>query len=448
MTCYRAKRLPIHPGPAAWNAILPPPSPPTPLQGRSSADIAIIGAGFAGLSAARRLLQIAPTLNIAVLDAHRIAEGAAGRNSGFMIDLPHHLSSDDYAGQDAAHDRATITLNRLAIAFGADAAAEYALPQAFFNPAGRINAAATAAGQRHNRHYAQHLDRLGERHQWLDAAAMRAVTGSDYYIGGLYTPGAVMLQPAGYIRGLANGLGDRIQCYENSGVTACARHGSGWILHTATGGRLITDRIILATNGHAESFGFFRRRLIHIFTYAAMTAALDAQTLRTLGGQPVWAATPADPMGASLRRLSSPDGDRLLIRSRITYEPGMQVSAKQLAAVGRRLDAAFARRFPTLKGLDMAYRWAGHLCLSRNGAWAFGDVDDGIVAACCQNGLGTTNGTLAGIAAAERTLGVTSAIHTALSNTPQPTRLLPEPLTWLGANAIIRYKAWRAGREQ
>ena len=126
----------------------------------------------------------------------------------------------------------------------------------------------------------------------------------------------------------------------------------------------------------------------------------------------------------------------------------MQVSAKQLAAVGRRLDAAFARRFPMFKGFDMVYCWVGYLCLSRNGAWAFGDVDDGIVAACCQNGLGTTNGTLAGIAAAERTLGVTSAIHTALSNTPQPTPLLPEPLTWLGANAIIRYKAWRAGREQ
>ena len=448
MTHYRAARLPANPGPAAWNAILPPQPPSKPLHGEAAADIAIIGAGFAGLSAARRLLQIDARLNIAVLDAERIAEGAAGRNSGFMIDLPHHLSSDNYASQDLAQDRATITLNRLAIAFGADAAAEYALPQAFFNPAGKINAAASPKGQRHNQHYAQHLERLGEPHEWLDAAAMRAITGSDYYLGGLYTPGAVMLQPAGYIRGLAAGLGNRIQLYENSGVTACSRHGRGWRLHTAAGGHLTAERIILANNGHAASFGFFQRRLLHIFTYAAMTPALDAETVRALGGEPLWAATPADPMGATLRRISGPGGDRLLIRSQVTYNPSMRANPRQLAAIGRRHDAAFGRRFPQIKGINMAYRWAGLLCLSRNGAWAFGEVDDGIVAACCQNGLGTTNGTLAGIAAAERTLGVASDIHTALSNAPQPTPLPPEPLTWLGANAIIRYKTRLAGREQ
>jgi hypothetical protein len=50
-----------------------------------------------------------------VLEASRLAEGASGRNSGFMIDLPHELTSDDYAGH--GDDRAMIALNRHAIAF-------------------------------------------------------------------------------------------------------------------------------------------------------------------------------------------------------------------------------------------------------------------------------------------------------------------------------------------
>ena len=85
-----------------------------------TADFVVVGGGFAGLSAARRLTQLQPGARIVVLEAGRIAEGAAGRNSGFMIDLPHDLASEDYAG--AGDDRVMIGLNRQAIAFARAAA--------------------------------------------------------------------------------------------------------------------------------------------------------------------------------------------------------------------------------------------------------------------------------------------------------------------------------------
>jgi glycine/D-amino acid oxidase-like deaminating enzyme len=443
---FKAKRLPRQPGPAAWNAILPPQGPAKTLAGPATADIAIIGAGFAGLSAARRLLQLDPSLKIALLEAGRVAEGPAGRNSGFMIDLPHDLSSDDYAGKDAGSDSLQTALNRLAIRFGAEAAEEYGMPAEYFDPCGKTNAAATESGDHHNREYAKHLADLGEEHSLLDAKQMREKTGTDYYLSGLYTPGTVMLQPAGYIRGLAGGLENALSLYENSPVTRIISERGNWRLETPNGS-ISTPKVILANNGHAESFGFFPHRLMHVFTYASMTKALSAEQVKTLGGQPNWGVTPADPMGSTVRRISGATGDRIIVRFRFTYDPSMEVSDRRIAAIGHLHDAKFAERFPMLKGAEMEYRWAGLLCLTWNGVPAFGEIEDGIYSACCQNGLGTAKGTLSGIAAAELALGHDTEAVRGLAGQDAPRRLPPQPFAYIGANAVLRWKEWRAGRE-
>jgi glycine/D-amino acid oxidase-like deaminating enzyme len=218
-------RLPDLQGPAAWNTILGPAPVYPPLVGARTADVVIVGAGFAGLSAARRLAQLNPGARIVVLDAGRVAEGAAGRNSGFMIDLPHELTSDDYAGADGARDRALIALNRRAIAFAREAVEEYGIDPAFFDPAGKTNGAAGAAAHAHNLSYAAHLARLGEPCEMLDAQAMAEMTGSRHYRSGLYTPGTVMLQPAGYVRGLAAGLSRVADIDEQTPALAFRREG-------------------------------------------------------------------------------------------------------------------------------------------------------------------------------------------------------------------------------
>lgn len=408
-----------------------------------TADIAIVGAGFAGLSAARRLLQIDPGLRVALLEAGQVAEGPAGRNSGFMIDLPHDLSSDSYTGQTVAADLTQTRLNRCAIGFAADAAREYQLESGAFDPCGKINAAATEKGDQHNRDYAAHLDTLGEPHEWLDAQAMEELTGTRYYSTGLFTPGTAMLQPAAYIQGLAQGLRGAIGLYENSAVLAMTQQGTEWLLESENGS-VSAQKVVLATNGHAESFGFFKRRLVHVFTYASMTGPLPAGSL---GGRPGWGVTPADPMGTTVRRIPSPQGERVVVRSRFTYNPSMAVSDAAVARAGQIHDRKFAERFPTLKGLAMQYRWAGHLCLTWNGVAAHGEIQPGLFSACCQNGLGTAKGTLAGISAADLALGQPGDISRELLAQDPPKRLPPEPLAWIGANATLRWKEWRAGRE-
>ena len=86
-----------NPGVSGWYAILPEPEPARVLQDDITADWLIIGGGFAGLSAARRLSQLRENESIVLLDSIRIGEGSSGRNSGFMIDLPHDISTDSYA---------------------------------------------------------------------------------------------------------------------------------------------------------------------------------------------------------------------------------------------------------------------------------------------------------------------------------------------------------------
>jgi len=436
------KRLPKDPGPAAWNFLLPPPPPGRRLEDTITADWLVIGAGWAGLAAARRLQQRCAGDRIVMLEASRVGEGPAGRNSGFMIDLPHDLASDSYSGA-ADSDRQQIAMNRAAIAFAAEAAADLDMPAEAFSQAGKINAAATEKGAAHLQDYIRHLEGLNEPFDILDAKAMQALTGTAFYRQGLFTPGAAMVQPAMFVRAGADGaVASGLDLFEQSPVTTLERVGQDWRANTPQGS-VTTPRVILAVNGHAESFGFFERRLMHVFTYASMSRELTAKEGRCLGGQPTWGILPADPMGTTVRRVAR----RIVIRNRFTYDPSLEVDERRIDKVARDHDKSFKARFPMLGGVEMQYRWGGRLCLSRNNVPAFGEVEDNVFSACCQNGLGTTKGTLAGMLAADLAAKTDNPMIKDMLAFEPPSRLPPEPLARLGARVVMRWKERKAGSE-
>lgn len=444
----RVRRLPRDPGPAGWSRLLPERRPRAALDGVGEADHLVIGAGFAGLSAARRLHELEPEARIVLLEASAVAEGPAGRNSGFMIDLPHDLGSGDYSGMQRANARVQTRMNRMAIEFAEAMARHYRMPAEAAVKSGKVNAAASEAGERHNCNYATHLAALCERHETLDAQAMAELTGTRFYRSGLYTPGTLMLQPALYVQLLADGLVDSgaVALYEHSPVVRLTRSGQRWRARTP-GGSVSASSVVLAVNGHANSFGLFERRLLHVFTYASMTEALTPEAVRRLGGISAWGATPADPMGTTVRRVSGTGGDRILIRNRFTCDPSMTVSERRLRRVATDQDRAFRLRFPMLADVSMAWRWGGRLCLSRNAVPAFGEVDERLFAACCQNGLGTAKGTFAGMMAAELACETDHPMLADMQALAPPARLPPSLLTTLGANATLRYREWRSRAE-
>jgi glycine/D-amino acid oxidase-like deaminating enzyme len=448
MSQHKAERLPVHRGPAAWNAILPAQPASAPLDGDVTVDVAIVGGGFAGLSAARRLRQLDPTIRVAVLEAGGLAEGASGRNSGFMIDLPHDLQSDDYAGKGIDADRTMTALNRSAIAFAKDAVGDYGIDPAFFDLAGKINGAVTETGRKLNVSYAEHLTALGEPNQMLDAQDMYDVTGSRHYTSGLYTPGTVMIQPAGYIRSLGAGLRrDGVRVFENTPVVNIGRSGVDWVLATP-GGKVTAAKVIMANNGHLESFGFARRRLMHVFLYASMTVELDKTALSKLGGHPRWGVTPSDPMGTTMRRIDSAQGgNRIVTRTCASYIPDMTPSAAGVAKAAKIHRKKFADRFPAIADVPMEYSWAGHLCLSWNGVAVMRELEPGLFSACVDNGLGTVRSTLTGIGAADLAMNRPSEISAHFVSEEEPARLVPSPFAEIGANLYFRWKEWLAREE-
>ena len=292
--------------------------------------------------------------------------------------------------------------------------------------------------------FAASLAAIGEPSETIDAKGLKEMTGTDYYLGGIYTPGCVLIQPVAYIRALASGLAPRVDIRERSPVSRLERVGRDWVA-TVGENRVTACRVILGVNGHVEDFGHFEGRLIHIFTYASMTEALHHDRRAT--GAPRWALLPADPMGATLRKVSDGRSSRIVIRTHFTYDPSLRVTEERVRSIAVAQRRSFARRYPTLQDASFEYSWAGRLCLSRNHVPAFGEVEESLYSACCGNGLGTVKSTLAGIMAADLATGAESEALRSYAAQQFPARLPPSLATWIGVNSAMRWQRLRAGRE-
>lgn len=437
----------LNPGVSGWCAILPKRTAKPALEQDIEADLLVIGGGFAGLAAATRAKQLNPDLNVVIVDSVAISESNAGRNSGFMIDIPHHLDSSDYAGQIELDQQKT-RLNRGAIDFCESVVKTFGLPAECFSRSGKINAAATKKGHQHNVDFSAHLSNMGEDFTLLDKADMQAITGVDYYYGGLRAPGTALIQPALLVRSWADALVEQrhVQLYEKTPIQTLEKSANHWRAKTAKG-TITAKQVILAVNGLIERFGYYQRRVMHIYTYATMTSALTEAQSKALGGQPEWGLTPSNPMGTTVRKIQTNVGQRIAMRNRYVYHPTANVNVRKFQrrlAEQRRL---FDQRFPMLADVKLEHQWAGRLCLDLNDVGIVGEIEPGLYSACCQNGLGTTKGIVAGIIASEQALVAGDTLLPDYQSEPKPKKLYPEPLMDIGANAFLRFKGYQAGRE-
>ena len=274
-----------------WSAVLPPRRPKQPLSREISVDWAIVGAGFAGLAAARRVAERRPQDQIVVIEAGAAGEGAQGRNAGFAIDLPHNLSASFSELESAERHK---RLYRAAIAHLQSVVETHSVA-CDWRRDGRYHAAVSQRGvDGVLKPLASELARSGESYEWLDRKALADVIGTDYYAAALFTPGGVLVNPAALSRGLADTLPPNVTLYETTPVVDFAPGAPTRL--TTPHGRVNARKVVLAVNGFADRFGLFKHRLLSFAAHASLTRPLTEDEQRRLGGD--WAERP---IGASLR---------------------------------------------------------------------------------------------------------------------------------------------------
>ncbi len=435
------KRLPRNDKTNGWNVILPYREPKAALEGDVRADWLVLGGGYAGLAAARRLAEHQPDASIALVDAGEMGESASARNSGFAIDIP-HVTGSAQAQLDGA--QRYLRMSRAALGHLEDLVQRHDI-DCDWTKTGKYQTAVTARGKRvYLDPMAEMLATLNEPHEWKSADELAARLGTKHFHAGLYTPGCILLNPAALTRGLADSLPENVTLYENSPVIEFTRE-NGIKVRTAGGASLFAPKMILATNAFTEEFGFYRMRLIPFHAHASLTRPLSAAEHTALGSPEPWGITPANAFVSITMRYTS--DRRILIRQDINYRPSLYVNPAEQQIVKQRHQKLFAERFPQLPDVTMEHTWTGFVCLSYNHAPGFGRVASNVWAAVCQNAIGVTQGTLSGLLAADMACEVENPLIADMESIGTPCLRPPRPFFDVGVAIRNAWHNWREGDE-
>ncbi|CAE6915227.1 Oxidoreductase [Pseudomonas marincola] len=439
----KSVNLPLDDSTCGWYSALNDLPAAKRLQGMQRADFAVIGAGFAGLAAARRLAEQLPQARIILVDAQRVGYGASGRNSGFVIDLPHKFALEH---PDPAHKQRLLSLNRSAISQLQGLVTKHGI-DCQWSHAGKYQGAVGPRGQAHLEHFAKLMDELGEPFKWVNGEALADVIGSQHYSQAIYTPGCYLMQPAALVNGLGCSLPENVELLEESPIQRLERDSNGgWILHGSKG-QITTPKLLLGTSIFTQEFGFLRNRLLPVMTFASWTRPLSDAELARFGGQLDWGLTPADHAGTTVRMTQD---RRLIIRNTYKHVPKYGRSTSDAMREGVRNDhrKAFLARYPQLADVPFTHTWGGVYAISRNFTNFFGELQDNVYASACDNGVGAAWGTISGTLLADLAIGADSnQLRDIQAVTGMPSLNPPEPFLGIGVRSRIRLAAWNSRSE-
>lgn len=421
---------------SGWNALLPSRSARTTRPEESHFGAIVIGAGVTGLGAARRIAELEPDTRVLVLDASVIGEGSSGRNSGFLINLPHNTGM---SGHGSATDvaRKQIRLYNQGLTWLKGLVDTHGI-QCGWSEVGKYHAAATADGERRLHAALKDYQEWGVAYRELDHDALQADLGTRYYRYGYHSDSNVFVQPAAFVRGLADNLPPNVWLWENEPVISLGR--SRPFKVGTRSAQLTADRVVIANNGFAARLGLARDRVFTIYTYAALTPVLPKEELQKLGRVPEWGVIPANRLGTTLRRTA--DG-RFMVRSSYSYE-----TEQPIARVRSMLTDCYQRRYPQMRSFEFEHVWGGVTALTRNGAVYFGRVEEGLYLSIGCNGAGMLKGSVFGKLMGEMACGEESPELAEVLGFQRPSWLPPEPLRRLAVMSAISYQKMRAGKER
>ena len=416
-----------------WSAIIPARAPKPVLNKDLRADWIVLGAGYAGLSAARRLAQLHPNQHIMVIDAGEVGENASGRNSGFAIDLPHNVGS---SLEELESSTRYMKLARNAISH-LDEIVESHKIDCDWSSDGKYHVAVSERGTTDILEpFAKELERLGEPFEWIRDKSLEEKLGSTYFTAGIYTPGGRLMNPAALTHGLADTLPGNVSIFENSPVISFHNH-NGIELGTEKG-NVRAPKMIMAANGFSDQFGFYKNQFMHLAAYGSLTRPLTKDEQSKFGFRRSWGMTPANAFAGITMRYTN--DNRILIRQGLGYCPSRRISKVTLRRIKIKHQECFNVRFPILSDVTIEHTWSGFVTLSRNAAPGFGLLSGNIWSAVCQNAVGVTKGTISGMLAADMASGQDNELINDILSLGKPVSMPPRPFLDLGVRARFAWE--------
>lgn len=347
----------------------------TPLPAET--DVAIVGGGYAGLSASLTLRRLGRTAT--VLDAAPIAFGASSRNGG-MVSGGLKLASGKLARRfGAAQGRAIADAAAASLPFTEELIAREAIDCDYVR-CGRFVPAWTPG----------HWRALAAKAAWIaDVTGMPANMlprerqhehlASDHYHGGMVADATGSLHPAKYARGLAAAARrEGATLLGETKVEAVGREGVGFVLRTPRGVLRARD-VLVATNGYSRQgpMRWLARRVVPVASYIIATEILGEARVRAL--------FPTGRMIADTKRVlnyfrPSPDFSRVLWGGRASFRPSATAPDIAAPSLWRQMTTVF----PSLRDVRITHAWTGNVAFTFDGLPHLG-VRDGLhYAAGCQ----------------------------------------------------------------
>ena len=376
-----------------WERTAPPAPATSPLKGKSTADIVIVGGGYTGLSAALHLAERGT--NVVLLEAAEIGFGGAGRNVG-LINAGMWVMPDNFSlelGEDYGERALELLGNGPYLV--REMIAKHGIA-CELETNGTLHCAVGQDGMTEVEERARQWQKRGAPVTVLNAAETERRIGTSAYAGSLLDMRAGTLQPLAYARGLAHAAvkaGGRL--HTGSPVISTGEANGRKIVRTAQG-EVSADWIIVATDAYSTGpWAQVRREQVHLPYFNLATA----------------------PLSANLRRSILPNCEgcwdtKDVLSSFRMDQAGRLVfgSCGALRGTGISIHKAWARRslkrlFPQLGEVEFEAEWYGKIGMTDNALPRFHRFGQNVIGFSGYNGRGISPGTTFGKVLAHHILG-------------------------------------------
>ena len=410
------------------------------LSSNLSCEWLVVGAGYTGLSAARKLGQLYPNQKIILVDAQLAGEGASSRNSGYLVDTT--LNDGFTSNKELENYKKKSDIYKLGIDVVKKFIKEHQV-DCDWNECGKYFASSNTDDKKILENFSNTLFKLGFEHNLIFKKDLTKRLGTNFYNVALHTKGGILLHPGKLVRAMIDTLPENVILYENSLLLNWKKI-DGLINCNFKNGSIKSKRIIFATNGFLKSLGIKVNYNFPITLTASMTRSLTEKEFTSIGEPKEWGVLPVRPMGATIRMTKD---RRILIRNTAEVHNPFKMTKYDLKKRSVNQKIGIKKRFPQLPDNIIQSTWSGIVSRTRNSSQIFEKIDENIFVAGCYNGSGIGVGTLFGEQIAIKASNEISREIKTIEARNKPTWLPPQPFLDLGIKARLMYEKFRARSE-